>query len=348
MDDGPLEGDTAFMRCHSKPVCLTLPRQCGAAAIEWLVAGTLLMLVGALSWDVVQWQTTRFFGQIALMEAARTGSVAHAHPERMESAFLLALQARYAGASRADSRARMLRTHSSIRARGGLQAWQLTQRKPNNQDFIKWYQPGLSVAGGRGKKTIPHDRAERTTASQWLFRGYVQRPPTEVPQQRQESQAAGQLTPPVLTLVLDARLLHPVSTPLMRGVLGQIARWHRDDEEAQALRAGLITIRLSTQIEMHSHAVQWRSIASGSADQRRPEAITPPALDHRGSVRPAWPITPPRQIDHSNGRSDQGSPPNRAADENQRPAPTPNGAHSVASDAQHVDAALCDTVLCCI
>ena len=63
------------------------PRQRGAAAIEFAVAGAVVLLLGLLAIDAARWQAVRQMAYLALIEAARAGATAHGNPARMRQAF---------------------------------------------------------------------------------------------------------------------------------------------------------------------------------------------------------------------------------------------------------------------
>ena len=234
--------------------------QSGAALVEWLGAGMVLMLLGTLGWETVQWHTTRHVAQIALMEAARAGSVQHAHPDRMDAAFLAAFRARYPASAGSEPFDRMIQT---VKRDSGLPAWHITQVEPDHADFARRHEPGLSVAGTAGKRVIRHDGSERTSHTQWLFHDQV--PASTAATARRDAYDAP------LQLRLDARVLHRAATPILRAVLAATAWGVDDPDTAQALRAGAWPIHLSSTIEMHSHAVEWRR--SDGVRLRQPQAL---------------------------------------------------------------------------
>ncbi|HAP25955.1 MAG TPA: pilus assembly protein TadE, partial [Achromobacter sp.] len=66
-------------------------RQHGAAAIEFAVAGAIVLLLGLLCVEAARWHGARQMAHLALMEAARAGATGHGNPERLRTAFLQAL-----------------------------------------------------------------------------------------------------------------------------------------------------------------------------------------------------------------------------------------------------------------
>ena len=188
--------------------------------VEGLLGMATLMLLAALTIEFAHWQTTRHLAAIALMEAARAGSVDHARPQSMERAFLKAMRARFAHG--AASETAMRRRFEHIRTRTGLQAWEIEQLAPDRQAFAHATRyTRHDIAHARGKLVLRHDLASR----------------------------------PALTLHLRLTYRQPALFPMVAQLAATLVSSHSSSGKAWA--AGLIVIQLEQKIEMQSDAVLW-------------------------------------------------------------------------------------------
>ena len=256
--------------------------------LEWAIAGGALLMAGGLVFEAAQWQLTRQVADIALMEAARAGSVHHADPTAIEAAFLRVFRARYAsgrpGSATARDNGLMLRTFSRTQTRSGMRAWWIDQLSPTDDAFSRLSDPSLRVPGVAGRRIIAYDVFEQRPANQWLLADPIKLPP----------RPRGDTTR--LRLHLRLTYLHPVTLPGLARVLALWHDTHGDAVTRRAWRAGLIPMRLETQIEMQSHAVQWRNLGrgaelrmlpSGSYGKTSPRpALAPSGSGGRGTPSP--------------------------------------------------------------
>lgn len=228
-------------RClHTRPPV----RQRGATLVEWTLGATVLFLGIALAIEFAHWQTTRHIASIALMEAARAGSVRHAHPDAIRQAFLNTMQARFA--DHASSTDAMTRSFERVRARTQLPAWQIEQRSPDHAAFSRApVHDGRGIRHARGKRVLRHDLTERDGQPRHLGgSASANRPFTRA-------------KAPARALTLHLRLTY--HQPALFPAIARLAStlFSRDTFTRRAWAAGLLVIRLEQRIEMQSDAVQW-------------------------------------------------------------------------------------------
>jgi len=218
--------------------------QWGATLVEWSIGATVLFLAIALGVEFAHWQTTRHIAAIALMEAARAGSVQHARPQAIRQAFLNTMQARFA--HHTSSAQAMTRSFERVRASSRLPAWQIEQRSPDEAAFRGApVHDGRSIPQARGKRVLRHDLTERDGQPRHLDSpGKVSRP-------------TALNAHPARALTLDLRLTYhqPALFPAIARLASSLTS--HDTPIGRAWAAGLLVIRLDHKIEMQSDAVQW-------------------------------------------------------------------------------------------
>lgn len=219
-------------------------RQRGAVAIEFAVAGAMVLLVGLLGIEAARWQAVRQMAQVALMQAARAGITAHADPTRMHDAFLQGLLPLHADAQgEAGARRRLNRAHADITSATGLTAWRIEVLLPDARMFREHGRTGLRVRAAPGRRAIDNDYQDLQ---------HARRPP--LPGRSTIFEAN--------TLRLRLTYLHKPWLFPARAVLAALGR--NDASYAGVARQhGLLPIQVELEMEMHSHPVDWTG-ASGT------------------------------------------------------------------------------------
>jgi len=217
------------------------PRQRGAAAIEFAVAGAVVLMLGLLAIDAARWQAVRQMAHLALIEAARAGSTAHGDPARMRQAFQHALLPLHAGADddarKTGARRRQQRAQVGIAALSGLTPWRIEILQPDARAFREHGRAGLAVAAAPGMRAIDNDYQDLQ---------HARRPP----------RPAGMSIFEANTLKLRLTYLHRPWLPPLRALLAVMGR--DDASYAGVARAnGLLPIQVELEMEMHSHPVDW-------------------------------------------------------------------------------------------
>lgn len=213
-------------------------RQRGAAAIEFAVAGALVLLLGLLAIEAARWQGARQMAYLALMEAARAGATAHGDPARMRAAFLEALLPRHAGTQgQAGARRRQEDELAELRAISGTHPWRIEVLLPDEQSFREHARPDLKVAAAAGLRAIDNGYQDLQ---------YARRPP----------RPGGQSIFQANTLKLRLTYLHKPLLPPLRALLAALG--HDGASYAGNAQArGLLPLRMELEMEMHSHPVDW-------------------------------------------------------------------------------------------
>ena len=226
---------TAFFFIRDVP---TDRRQRGAAAIEFAVAGVLVLLLGLLCVEAAQWQGTRQMAHLALMQAARAGATGHGDPARMHTAFLQALLPLHAHASGlAGARQRRDRAMADLRMLVGTEPWRIEVLLPDDQSFREHGHAGLRVASAPDLRAIDNGYQDLQ---------HARRPP----------RPGGQDIFLANTLKLRLTYLHKPLLPPLRALLAMLGR--QDGSYAgHALAKGVLPIVVELEHDMHTHPVDW-------------------------------------------------------------------------------------------
>lgn len=200
-------------------------RQRGAAAIEFAVAGSMVLLVGLLGVEAARWQTVRQMAYLALTEAGRAGATAYGHPARIHDSFQEALLPLYA---RPDGKP-------------GLTPWRIEVLTPEPRAFREHGRQGLAIPGARGRRAIDNDYQDLQHA-------------------RRPARPGSPSIFDANTLTLRLTYLHKPWLPPTRALLAWLARGDGSSYASAALRLGLLPIKLTLEIEMHTHPVDWAGV----------------------------------------------------------------------------------------
>jgi len=119
--------------------------QNGAAIIESCLVFIPLLLIATLTLELTHSQNVRHIAQLALYEAARAGSVAGAHPEKIDSAFKEAILPLFvpSGIDITPALKREALDHK-IKQETGLSLWHITTLNPAPSVFKDFTDPQLS------------------------------------------------------------------------------------------------------------------------------------------------------------------------------------------------------------
>ncbi len=222
---------TAFFHA---PSC----RQRGAAAIEFAVAGAVVLLLGLLAIETARWQGVRQMAYLALMEAGRAGATGHGDPARMRMAFLQALLPQYDDAQgQAGARRRQEDEQAELAAISGTHPWRIEVLLPDEQSFREHARPDLKVPAASGLRAIDNGYQDLQ---------HARRPP----------QPGGQTIFQANTLKLRLTYLHKPLLPPLRALLAALGS-DRGSFAGNAQTRGLLPLRMELETEMHSHPVDW-------------------------------------------------------------------------------------------
>lgn len=228
---------TAFFLSHAPS--WASPRQRGAAALEFALVMTVLLPAALLAIEAASWQTVRQAAHLALMEAARAGSVSHAHPARMKTAFLDALLPLH-GAG-AQARPRQARSLQDVARLTNTHPWRIEILQPDALAFQHYGKPALRVEGAAGLPAIDNDYQDLQHA-------------------RRSPGAAIDIFQ-ANTLKLRLTYLHKpwsgFSSTMLALATRAAASPGSTDYAKHAQARGLVPIRVELEMEMHSHPVDW-------------------------------------------------------------------------------------------
>jgi hypothetical protein len=213
-------------------------RQHGAAAIEFAVAGAIVLLLGLLSVEAARWHGARQMAHLALMEAGRAGATNHGDPARMRSAFLEALLPLHADA---DGQPGALRRRdgamADVKTLMGSAPWRIEVLLPDDQSFREHGRPGLRVTAAPSLRAIDNNFQDLQ---------HARRPP----------RPGGQDIFLANTLRLRLTYLHRPLLPPLRALLTVLGR-QDGSYTGHALAKGLLPIQVELEQEMHSHPLDW-------------------------------------------------------------------------------------------
>jgi len=218
-----------------------LRHQRGVGTIEFLVAAVPLLFSAMVTYEASRWYMTREAVNLALLEAARAGSVAHARPQAIENAFLNALTPLFAPAGRGrNPQARMMFELSQFELNSGDLAWNITILHPSAAEFADFMQKDLPIALTTGLPAINNH---------YQYRQH---------QQRGKGRLSGSTIYDANTLQLQVRYLYQPVVPGMRTLLRSIFSAAGQADSAAATH-GALSIVSAISIEMQSHPVFWQS-----------------------------------------------------------------------------------------
>lgn len=302
----------------ARPTATDAPlRQRGAAALEFSAAAAALLLAGLGAIDIARWLLVRQAVDLALLEAARAGSVAHARPQAIAGAFEDALLPLFVPPGpHPSARARMRAAAQALRRRTGLEPWSLEILSPSADGYADF---GVRRADGR--LAIPNDYLAERHAARRTGPGRDGRGPR-----------SGLTLFEANVLRLRVTYLHAPMTPGMRGLLRRLAGPGNGYADLARRRAGLLPIVREIGLLMQSDAVQDKHAAGPPAAP----PVPPCAAAECGAGDPAPPRPPGTEPAPLPGPFPSPAPP--ALDDASPPADADAGG----------DADLCGTVLCCV
>jgi len=217
---------------------LAARRQHGAAALEFAVAGAIVLLLGLLCVDAARWHGARQMAHLALMEAARAGATGHGDPARLRAAFLQALLPLHANANGpAGAIERRDGAMAELKRLTGAAPWRIEVLRPDAQSFREHARPGLLVAAAPGLRAIDNSYQDLQHA-------------------RHPSRPGGQDIFLANTLKLRLTYLHKPLLPPLRALLIMLSQ-QDGTYTGHALTKGLLPIVVELEHEMHTHPVDW-------------------------------------------------------------------------------------------
>jgi hypothetical protein len=241
-------------------------RQQGTAMVEFAVVALPLLMAALLAVEAARWHVVRQVLNLALLDAARAGTTAHARPRVIDEAFEQGLLPLFTPPGQHRSaRARMQAELLEVTRRTGLLPWRIDILSPSGTAYADFGDAALRVDGARGLPAINNDyQAEqhaRRRSQGW---------------QDGRGPLSGLTIFDANTLRLRLTYIHAPMVPGVRAILRAVAAAASIDQAA--LRAGMLTMVMEMALPMQSHPVHWPAprasyrtarMAPGAADSSR-------------------------------------------------------------------------------
>lgn len=218
------------------------PARPGFTAIEFILSAIPVLLVSLGAYELSLWYKHRHILNLALVEAARQGSVQHAHPKAIEAAFTAALTPLFVPSGPyQNAETRRDAYLKRIQAQAG-QSWRILLEEPNPSHYLDFKRSDLTISQLTGHDAIDNNfqKEQHQRKSQGLFSGHT------------IYQAN--------TLKLSLIYPYKPKVPGMSFLFKQLASLQTDPLIYDLMsKAGTLAIRSSLSITMQSHPVLWTS-----------------------------------------------------------------------------------------
>lgn len=221
-------------------ICPTSVAKPGFTAIEFIIAAIPILLLSLSAYEVSAWYQHRHMLNLAMLEAARQGSVQHAHPQAIQDAFEAAITPLFVPTGAySDANARRDAYFNSIQAQAGA-SWRVLIEDPNPKHYQDFKRPDLAIALSTGFDTIDNN--------------FQKEQHLRKPQGLLSAQTIYQANTLTLSIVYPYKPKVPGISALFR----QLSRFQSDEFAASLMRqAGVLPIRHRLAISMQSHPVMW-------------------------------------------------------------------------------------------
>lgn len=229
--------------------------QPGYTAIEFILTAIPVLLLSLSAYEVSVWYNTRHSINLALVEAARQGSVHHTRPEAIQRAFEQALHPLFVPHGVYNSvQARQDAYFQSIESQAGY-SWQILIESPQQSHFADFKRDDLAIAQQTGLLAIDNNFQK------------------EQDLHRRKGLFSGEDIFQANTLRLSLNYPYKPKVPGLQSLFKQLAIFQSDPHAALLMReAGVLVIKHSMSISMQSHPVYW---ANTSTNKVRHAQATP-------------------------------------------------------------------------
>jgi hypothetical protein len=260
--------------------------QSGSAAIEFALVAIPLLLVGLGGIEIAHWFSVRQTVSLALLEAARAASVAHAKPEVIEHAFEQALLPLFAGQHPDQARQQLARALEQRHQDTQDSPWRIIIHSPSAAAYIDHAQAEISM---QGLASINNDYQQEQDL-RYRRKGWVD---GKGPVSRQTIFQAN-------TLHLTLSYPHK---PVVPGVSNLIKQLYpvADSYGRAAMQQGYLPMTRSLTLIMQSHPVNWPSLNNGKViHEHRQIAFANPAHAQKPASHGAMVCTGPWCLQNRN------------------------------------------------
>ena len=221
-------------------LCPTSLARPGFTAIEFIIAAIPILLLSLSAYEVSLWYQHRHMLNLAMLEAARQGSVQHAHPQAIQAAFEQAITPLFVPTGAYNSAASRRDAYfNRIQAQAGA-SWRILIEDPKPEHYLDFKRPDLMIAQRTGMDAIDNNfqKEQHQRKSSGLF--------------------SAQTIYQANTLTLSIIYPYKPKVPGMSTLFRQLGRFQSDAFSAALMRqAGVLPIRQHVAISMQSHPVMW-------------------------------------------------------------------------------------------
>lgn len=211
------------------------------SSTEFLLTAIPTLLLGMGGYELTRWHHTRHLLNLALVEAARAGSVHHAMPEQIAHSFEQALNPLFASAT--DPSRQKQRYLQKVEHITQLPAWQIILQSPRHEHFLDFHRKDLDIAQQTGLYAIDNNYQKEQHNRKGL--GYLSK----------ESIYEAN------TLSMSLSYAYEPIVPGMKFLFKQLRHFYTEPYTATMLSHGFLPIQHELSISMQSHPVQWQSTA---------------------------------------------------------------------------------------
>lgn len=224
------------------------------SSTEFLLTAIPTLLLGMGGYELTRWHHTRHLLNLALVEAARAGSVHHAMPEQITRHFEQALDPLFASATNPSrKKEQYLQSVENITQQP---AWQITLQSPKREHFLDFHRKDLAIAQQTGLYAIDNNYQKEQHNRKGL--GTLS----------QESIYEAN------TLSISLSYAYEPIVPGMKFLFKQLRHFYTEPRTATLLSHGFLPMKHTLSISMQSHPVQWPSTAKVITSHPNTKAIT--------------------------------------------------------------------------
>lgn len=222
---------------------LSLQHRLGFSSLEFILTAIPALLLGMGAYELTRWYNTRHLLNLALVEAARTASVHHAKPEKIEKSFEEAITPLFATSHNPiQQREEYLQKVEQITS---VPAWRITFLSPTHAHFMDFHRDDLEIAQQTGYYAIDNNYQK----------------------EQHQRKGIGLLSQENIyeanTLSLTLHYAYKPIVPGLSFLFKQLRHFYQDSHAHALLSHGFLPIQQELSISMQSHPVQWPSLTNG-------------------------------------------------------------------------------------
>lgn len=234
------------------------------SSTEFLLTAIPTLLLGMGGYELTRWYHTRHLLNLALVEAARAGSVYHSMPEKIEHSFEQALDPLFASANNpTQQKQHYLQKVEQITQ---VPAWQIILESPTHEHFLDFHRQDLDIAQQTDLYAIDNNYQKEQH----------QRKSLGVLSQESIYEAN--------TLSMSLSYAYEPIVPGIKFLFKQLRHFYTEPHATTLLSHGFLPIKHELSISMQSHPVQWQSSAKVITSHPHTKRIPPNPLSERSTA----------------------------------------------------------------